>query len=75
MRTALIVISTISAIALILCVLALPAQTDNFGGHIEGGNDVLFGKKKAGGSKEIFQRAAIVAACIFMASSFLYNLF
>ena len=74
MKTALIVISAISAFALIICVLALPAQTDNFGGHIEGGNDTIFRKKKSGGTKEFFTRCATVCAIVFMASSFLYGL-
>jgi len=65
MKSILIVLLLITAVALIAAVLLQPGQSAGISGAISGGAEQLFGKQKARGLELVLHRVTVVLAVLF----------
>lgn len=65
MKSILMVLLLITAVALIAAVLLQPGQSAGISGAISGGAEQLFGKQKARGLELVLHRVTIVLAVLF----------
>ena len=65
MKSILMVLLLITAVALIAAVLLQPGQSAGISGAISGGAEQLFGKQKARGLELVLHRVTVVLAVLF----------
>ncbi len=73
MKTALMVLQMLCALALIFTVLMQSSKSAGLSGSIAGGAETFFGKKK--GIDEVFAKLSIVAATLFLLLTLLLSMF
>lgn len=72
MRTVLMVLQLLCALALIFSVLMQSSKSAGLSGSIAGGAETFFGKKK--GMDELFEKCSIVATVLFLALTLLLSI-
>lgn len=74
LKTVILVIQVICAIALMVVIILQPGKSAGLSGSIAGGSEQLFGKQKSRGVDELLSKVTGYVATLFMALTLALNL-